>query len=48
MATAPGRFYGIIIGDVRRRGQYSSYQADAIARMPKEERCGSTLTKAHL
>jgi hypothetical protein len=36
-ATAPGGFYRIIIGDVRRRGQYSYYQADAIARMPKEE-----------
>jgi hypothetical protein len=36
-ATAPDGFYDIIIGDVRRRGQYSSYQADAIARMPKEE-----------
>ena len=36
-ATAPGGFYGIIIGDVRRRGQYSSYQAEAIARMPREE-----------
>jgi hypothetical protein len=33
-ATAPGGFYGIIIGDVRRRGQYSCYQAEAIARMP--------------
>jgi hypothetical protein len=30
---AAGGFYGIIIGDVRRRGQYSSYQAEAIARM---------------
>jgi hypothetical protein len=36
-ATAPGGFYAIIIGDVRRRGRYSSYQAEAIARMPKEE-----------
>jgi hypothetical protein len=24
-------------GDVRRRGQYSCYQAEAIAQMPKEE-----------
>lgn len=36
-ATAPGGYYGIVIGDVRRRGQYSSYQAEAIARMPKAE-----------
>jgi hypothetical protein len=29
-ATTPGGFYGIIIGDVRRHRQYSSYQAEAI------------------
>lgn len=44
-ATAPGGYYGIVIGDVRRRGQYSSYQAEAIARMPKEE-LRSVLIKA--
>jgi hypothetical protein len=29
--------YGAIIGDVRRDGSYSSYQADLIVRMPKKE-----------
>lgn len=33
----PGGYYGTIIGDVRRGGAYSSYQADAITRMPKRE-----------
>jgi hypothetical protein len=36
-ATRPGGFYGLLIGDVRRRGQYSSYQADIIIRMPRDE-----------
>lgn len=36
-ATKPGGYYGAIIGDVRRAGVYSSYQADVIARMPKRE-----------
>ncbi len=36
-ATRPGGYYGAIIGDVRRGGVYSSYQADLITRMPKKE-----------
>lgn len=36
-ATLPGGVYGTIIGDWRRSGQYTSYQAEAIARMPKSE-----------
>ena len=36
-ATVVGGFCGIIIGDVRRGGRYSSYQAEIIARMPKTE-----------
>jgi hypothetical protein len=36
-ATRTGGYYGAIIGDVRRGGQYSSYQADLIARMPRKE-----------
>jgi hypothetical protein len=36
-ATRPAGYYGTIIGDVRRGGAYSSYQADLIARMPKKE-----------
>src|SRR5271170_7370499 len=36
-ATRAGGYYGAIIGDVRRDGGYSSYQADLIVRMPKKE-----------
>jgi hypothetical protein len=36
-ATRSDGYYGAIIGDVRRAGVYSSYQADMIARMPKRE-----------
>jgi hypothetical protein len=36
-ATRTGGCYGAIIGDVRRGGSYSSYQADLIVRMPKKE-----------
>ena len=36
-ATRLGGFYGVIIGDVRKNGVYSSYQADLIVRMPKKE-----------
>lgn len=36
-ATKPGGHYGTIIGDVRKRGRYSSYQADLITRLPKSE-----------
>jgi hypothetical protein len=36
-ATAPGGFYATIIGDHRNKGQYRSYQAEFIARMPASE-----------
>ena len=36
-ATRAGGYYGAIIGDMRRGGSYSSYQADLIVRMPKKE-----------
>ncbi|MFK5951035.1 MAG: hypothetical protein QM500_19960 [Methylococcales bacterium] len=36
-ATKVGGYYGIIIGDQRKNGEYYSYQSDAIARMPKSE-----------
>jgi hypothetical protein len=36
-ATRLGGFYGLLIGDVRRSGRYSSYQADILARMPRQE-----------
>ena len=36
-ATGAGGYYGTIIGDVRKKGRYSSYQAECIARMPSSE-----------
>ncbi|MGI9293361.1 MAG: hypothetical protein ACR2PS_05205 [Pseudomonadales bacterium] len=36
-ATANSGYYGLLIGDLRRRGRYRSYQADMIARLPQSE-----------
>jgi hypothetical protein len=36
-ATKPQGFYGTIIGDYRKNGVYTSYQAEMIARMPSDE-----------
>jgi hypothetical protein len=36
-ATQSGGYYGTLIGDWRRAGTYSSYQAHLIARMPSDE-----------
>lgn len=36
-ATCDGGLYGTLIGDLRRNGQYHSYQANLIARMPASE-----------
>jgi len=36
-ATVDGGVYGTIIGDYRKNGRYTSYQAEMIARMPSEE-----------
>jgi hypothetical protein len=36
-ATKPGGYFGALVGDVRRRGRYFSYQADLITRMPRTE-----------
>jgi hypothetical protein len=44
-ATKSGGHYGILIGDMRKNGKYSSYQADLIARMPKSE-LASVIIKA--
>jgi len=44
-ATKNGGMYGMLIGDLRRDGQYKSYQADCIARMPKSE-LASVIIKA--
>lgn len=35
-ATLPGGYYGCIIGDWRRNGVYTSYQAEIIARLPAQ------------
>lgn len=44
-ATLPGQYYGMLMGDVRRAGVYSSYQAEMIARLPKAE-LASVIIKA--
>jgi len=36
-ATLGGGYYGTIIGDLRSKGRYVSYQAEIIARMPADE-----------
>lgn len=46
-ATKPGGFYGTIIGDWRRNGIYTSYQAEMIARMPKNELAGVIIKAQH-
>ena len=46
-ATRPGGHYGTIIGDRRERGQYVSYQAEAIARMPADELVAVLIKQQH-
>lgn len=46
-ATLPGGFYGTIIGDWRRQGTYTSYQAEAIARLPASELAGVLIKAQH-
>ncbi len=46
-ATAPGMYYGTIIGDWRRGGRYSSYQAECISRMPSSELVGVLIKQQH-
>lgn len=46
-ATVPGGFYGTIIGDWRRNGVYTSYQAECIARMPKDELAAVIIKAQH-
>lgn len=46
-ATAPGGYYGTIIGDWRRRGIYTSYQAEMIARMPRDELAAVLIKQQH-
>jgi len=46
-ATKTGGFYGTIIGDWRRNGTYTSYQAECIARMPKSELAAVLIKAQH-
>lgn len=46
-ATKDGGYYGTIIGDWRRKGIYTSYQAEMIARMPKDELAGVIIKAQH-
>lgn len=46
-ATCAGGFYGVLIGDWRRKGMYSSYQAELIARMPKDELASVLIKTQH-
>ena len=46
-ATKGGGYYGTIIGDWRRQGRYSSYQAECIARMPEDELAAVLIKAQH-
>jgi len=46
-ATTPGGYYGTIIGDWRRNGVYTSYQAEMIARMPRDELAAVMIKAQH-
>ncbi|MBS3912707.1 MAG: hypothetical protein KGZ70_12950 [Hydrogenophaga sp.] len=46
-ATAGRGYYGTIIGDWRRSGVYTSYQAEMIARMPREELAAVLIKAQH-
>jgi len=46
-ATLPGGYYGCIIGDWRRNGVYTSYQAEIIARLPAQELAGVLIKAQH-
>ncbi len=46
-ATKAGGFYGTIIGDWRRDGIYTSYQAEMIARMPRDELAAVLIKAQH-
>jgi hypothetical protein len=46
-ATGGGGYYGTIIGDWRRNGQYSCYMAEAVARAPKAELAAVLIKQQH-
>ncbi len=47
MATKDGGYYGTIIGDWRRQGKYTSYQAECISRMPSDELAAVLIKAQH-
>lgn len=46
-ATRAGGIYGTLIGDWRRQGKYTSYQAELIARLPSEELAAIIIKQQH-
>lgn len=46
-ATRAGGYYGTLVGDWRRAGQYTSYQAEVIARMPRNELAAVLIKQQH-
>lgn len=46
-ATRPGGHYATLIGDMRRKGAYYSFQAEFIARMPADELKGVIIKAQH-
>lgn len=46
-ATRNGGYYGTLIGDWRRGGIYTSYQAELIARMPRKEMAAVLIKTQH-
>lgn len=46
-ATRAGGYYGALIGDWRRKGVYTCYMAEMIARMPSEELAGVLIKTQH-
>lgn len=46
-ATKPGGMYGMLIGDMRKNGRYTSFQAEAIARMPANELASVVIKAQH-
>lgn len=46
-ATVAGGYYGALIGDWRRQGRYSSYQAELVARLPSDELAAIIIKAQH-
>lgn len=46
-ATVPGGHYATLVGDQRKQGRYISYQAELIARMPRDELQGVIIKAQH-